>query len=471
MYVINHLIKTPLHLQLFEQVKKDILENYIVGDKLPSIRKVASLYNLSRTTVETAYSQLVVEGYIESYPKKGYMVEDIKVSTFKTKINHDNHKQNKETWIYDFNPVGLGKNTFPIKVWKRLFNKYIDENIDFSAYPSGQGEEGLRIEIAKYISKSRGVNCYPHQIIIGCGFTNSMEVLAKLLSPKYDTLSIENPGYNMATHAFKSHNYTINKVPIDKQGIKVDVLEKQTSRLVYVTPSHQYPTGVTMPVSNRYKLLDWAQKNDGIIIEDDCDSELSYVNRPIPSLQGLDKFGKVVYIGTFSKSLSASLRVSYMVLPEQLLELYHRHYTKVHSTVPLMMQITLEKFINEGHWERHLRKIRTLNRKKHNLMKSLLIKKLGDTMKIEAQGAGLSILINPNVHINKDKLKDLAKKEKIKIYFSQNLCGGDWDAICMGFAVFTEEEMEVAVEIFSRIWHQSKNNIEKSGSSSELKLL
>ncbi len=453
MYIINHLIKTPLHLQLFEEVKKDILENYIVGDKLPSIRKIASLYNLSRTTVETAYSQLVVEGYIESYPKKGFIVEDINASTFKTKINHDNQKENKKTWLYDFDPVGLGKNSFPIKIWKRLFNKYIDENIDFSAYPSGQGEEGLRIEIAKYISKSRGVNCYPHQIIIGCGFTNSMEVLAKLLSPKYDTLSIENPGYNMATHAFKSHNYTIKKVPIDKHGIKVDVLEKQTSSLVYVTPSHQYPTGVIMPISNRMKLLKWAQEKDALIIEDDYDSELSYENRPIPALQGLDSNDRVIYLGTFSKFLSASLRVGYMVLPNHLMAKYKTLFNATTASVSITTQKTLELFMNEGHWESHLRKIRTINRKKHNLMKKLLQDKLGSSMKIESQGAGLAILINPRVDFDWEKLKVEARKQKMKIYFAKDKSGGEWEAIRMGFGGFEEHEIEKAIEVFSQVWY------------------
>jgi len=456
MYIINQKIKTPLHIQLYEQVKIDIINNYKVGDKLPSIRKVASLYNLSRTTVESAYSQLVVEGFAESYPKKGYIVEDINTSTFKAKTNLDTQEEKKEEWLYDFDPTRLSKDAFPIKVWKRLFNKYIDESIDFGTYPNGQGEEGLRIEVAKYISKSRGVNCHAHQVIVGCGFINSMDVLAKIIHKKYDTLAIENPGYDTAANVFKSYGYEIKKIPIDKNGIKIDALEKEKSRLVYVTPSHQYPTGVTMPVSNRHKLLQWAEKYDGLIIEDDYDSELSYVNRPIPSLQGLDEFGRVIYMGTFSKSLSAPLRISYMVLPENLLDLYGSYYGKVFASVPLMMQKTMEMFMSEGHWDKHLRKMRTMNRKKHNLMKSLLVKKLGNTMKIETQGAGLSILINPTININIEKLKDLAKKERIKIYFAKSVCGGDWDAIRMGFGLSNETEIESAIDIFSSIWYQSK---------------
>lgn len=455
MYIINQNSKTPLHIQLYTQIKNDIIENYNIGDKLPSIRKVGSLYNLSKNTVENAYTQLVAEGYIESYPKSGYIVEDNKNFSFEQKIDIDANNEKKENWLYDFDPTRLSKDTFPIKVWKRLFNKYINESIDFGAYNKGQGEEGLRKEVAKYVSNSRGVNCYAHQIIIGCGFSNSMGLLAQLIQKKYHTLSIENPGYNIAARIFSSHGYNIKKMPIDKNGIKIDEIKKSKSKLIYVTPSHQYPTGVTIPVSNRHKLLELAEENDGLIIEDDYDSELSYINRPIPSLQGLDKFDRVVYIGTFSKSLSAPLRISYMVLPERLLDLFHNHYYHVFSNVPIMMQKTLEMFMKEGHWDRHLRKIRTMNRKKHNLMKSLLIEKLGKSMKIEVQGSGLSILINPTINLNIEKLKKLAIEKRIKIYFADKVCGGDWNAIRMGFGVFNENEIENAVEIFSSIWYEA----------------
>lgn len=456
MYIIKQNIKKPLHIQLYEQIKKDIIENYTIGDKLPSIRKIASLYNLSKNTVETAYSQLVAEGYIESYPKSGYIVEDTNADSFKPKNKvEDLKEEEKDVWLYNFDPTCLSSDTFPLKLWKRLFNKYIDESLNFGKYSNGQGEHGLRVEIAKYISKSRGVNCAAQQIIIGNGFPDSIGLLAKIIDKKYDTLAIENPGYYIAGNVFKSFGFNIKKIGLDNNGIKVDELKKEKSNLVYVTPSHQYPTGTTMPVSRRHKLLEWAEENDGLIIEDDYDSELSYVNRPIPSLQGLDKFDRVVYIGTFSKSLSAALRVSFMVLPEHLMSLYNEDSTRIFPSVPLMIQKTLEKFMSEGHWERHLRKIRTLNRKKHNLMKSLLVEKLGNTMKIETQGAGLSILINPIVDIDLEKLKELAKKERIKIYFAKDVCGGDWDAIRMGFGGFKEDEIEDAVTSFSIIWNKS----------------
>ena len=284
----------------------------------------------------------------------------------------------------------------------------------------GKGEEGLREEIAKYlITESRGVKCSQEQIVICGGFSDSMGLLAKLVKPKYDSFAMENPGYHVARRVYEEYSYKVEKIRIDKNGIDLDMLDKSNAKIVYITPSHQYPTGVSMPISNRLKLLEWAKKEDAIIIEDDYDSELRYSSRPIPSLQGLDNFDRVVYMGTFAKSLSPALRVSYMVLPNHLLPLYKESYDAHFPRVALTTQKTLQLFMSEGHWERHLRKIRTLNKKKHNLMRDLLKEKLGDTMEILSQGGGLAILIHPTVAFDWEKFKELAEKEKIKLYFRQ----------------------------------------------------
>lgn len=464
MYILDKLSQKPLYIQLYEQLKKDIIETYKIGDKLPSVRKMSSTYNLSKTTVESAYSQLVAEGYIESYPNSGFRVEDTNEIKFETnKISELIHTDKNVDWLYDFYPARLSKDSFPLKLWKRLFTKYINEELDFGGYSNLQGEIGLRKEIAKYLKESRGVNCNENQIIIECSFNQSMGIIANIFKKINHTIfAIENPGYFIAKGIFEDYGFNIKKISLDNNGIKIEELEKSKSKLVYITPSHQYPTGVTMPISNRHKLLNWAKENDGFIIEDDYDSELNYINRPIPSLQGLDNHSRVIYLGTFSKSLSAALRVSYLVLPINLMQIYQKEYKNSHSNVPLMTQKVLEKFISEGHWDKHLRKIRTLNRKKHNLMKSELIKKLGKTMQIETQGAGLAILINPTVDIDLEKLKKLAIEQRIKIYFAKDVSGGTWDAIRMGFGGFEENEIEKAVELFSKIWYQSINKIKKT---------
>ncbi|WP_415251041.1 PLP-dependent aminotransferase family protein [Sulfurimonas sp.] len=459
MYLIDQSSKTALHIQLYEEIKNDIILHCSVGDKLPSIRKVASTYNLSKTTVESAYRQLYAEGYVDSIPKSGYVVIDTYFDGFEsTQINTPTLETKKTEYKYDFFPARLSKDSFPLKLWKRLFAKAIDDSLDFGAYHDGQGELGLRNEIAKYIIKSRGVKCTPKQIIICGGFSDSMELLAKMVKNKYSNFAIENPGYHIARSVFEAYDYKIDKIGVHTNGIDINALESSDAKLVYITPSHQYPTGVSIPISNRLKLLEWAKREDGLIIEDDYDSELSYINRPIPSLQGLDKHDKVVYLGTFAKSLSPALRVSYMVLPHHLLPTYKENFDSHFPRVALTTQKTLELFMAEGHWERHLRKIRTINKKKHNLMRDLLKQKLGTSMKILSQGAGLSILIHPTIPFDLDKLKNLAEESKLKIYFAKERSGGDFEAIRMGFGGFSEEEIVLAVEAFVGVWKEVLSN-------------
>ena len=448
--------KEPLHIQLYEALKKDIITNYSMGEKIPSIRKIASTYNISKNTVENAFSQLVVEGYIDSNPKSSYIVTDIKTNNYDIE---DNEKvetpEIKEALLYDFFPARLEKDSFPLKLWKRLFNKAIDNTIDLGAYSNNQGEEGLRIQIAKYLNSSRAVKCKPSQIVLGNGFTDSMGLLAMMLNKNNTSIATEDPGYHVLRKVFENHNYKIDKIPVNKNGIILDELEKTKSKLLYITPSHQYPTGVTIPIANRKKLLQWAKKQDAYIIEDDYDSELSYYNRPIPSLQGLDNNQRVIYTGTFSKALSPAIRISYMVLPTSLLEIFKNRFSYHGSRVCLITQKTLEKFMQDGYWDKHLRKIRTQNKKKHNLMKKLLEEKLHNTIKIETQGGGLAILINPTVALNWKKLDSLAKKEKMCLYYAKQRCGDNWQAIMMGFGAFKEEEIEKAIDTFSILWFKS----------------
>lgn len=453
MYHISQNNKTPLHIQLYNEIKKDIIENYKAKDKLPSLRKLASQYNVSKNTVESAYSQLLVEGYIQNNYKSAYTVTDMYFSKFgANKSTNIIKEEPEEEYLYDFFPARLSKDSFPLKLWKRLLVKVMDETLDFGAYSSGQGEFGLRAEIAKYIIKSRAVKCQVNQIIICAGFADSLGLLAKMIHKKYDTVAIENPGYYIVKKVFDSFGYKTKKIDLDKNGLKLESLKNSQSKLVFTTPSHQYPTGITMPISHRLKLLLWAKEMDALIIEDDYDSELTYENRPVPSLQGLDNNDRVVYLGTFSKSLSPALRVSYMVLPNHLIPIYQNLFDVNFSRVSLIIQKTLELFMREGHWDRHLRKIRTINKKKHNLMKSLLEEKLGNTMKIESQGGGLAILINPTVKFDWDKLKQEAKKQKIKLYFAKEKSGGEWEAIRMGFGGFNEDEIVKAIKVFRMIW-------------------
>ena len=276
MYILDTKSKNPLHIQLYQSIKEDIITNYKIGDKLPSIRKVATLYNLSKNTVESAYSQLYAEGYVESRAKSGYYVSELFFDSFDNDAT-TSHAVNAtpKTYKYDFFPAQLHKEDFPLKTWKRLFNKVITQKTDFGSYPTGQGELALREAIAKYLQSSRGVVCDAKDIIITHGFSDSMELIAKLAKTRYKHFAQEIPGYHIAHKVFDAYGYSISPIGVDEKGICIDELQQSQAQIVYITPSHQYPTGATMPVANRLKLIAYMQSIKGLIIEDDYDSELA----------------------------------------------------------------------------------------------------------------------------------------------------------------------------------------------------
>lgn len=451
MYMLDGSSDIPLHIQLYEALKQTITTELQAGAKLPSIRKISQEYKISKNTVESAYNQLYAEGYIESRPKSGYYVTEANHQPFAVPEPIAIDDCPGPIYRYDFFPARLSHSSFPLKLWKRLFAKAVNETIDFGAYHDGQGEYGLRTEIARYLTLSRGVRCDPAQVVVGGAFVDSVNIIADLLRDDLQHMAIENPGYAVPRVVFERYGYDVMPIPVDENGLRIDELDRSGARAVYITPSHQYPTGVAMPVSNRLKLLAWAKERKGFILEDDYDSELTYRSRPIPALQGLDTDDRVIYIGTFSKALSPALRITYIVLPHRLLERYkafHGHFPRVSLTT----QKTLEVFLKEGHWERHLRKIRNLNRKKHDLMKQMLINYLGDQIDIISEGGGLCINIRPRTPMDFDLLRQKAENAGLKLYYTNDCSLMGWEAVRMGFGGFETHEIEPAVKAFAEVW-------------------
>ena len=454
MYILDSNSKVPLHKQLYEQLKEDITNNLKVGDKFPSIRKLASTYNISKTTVQNAYSQLYAEGYIDSQEKSGYYVCEVLFDVNVKQNVKQNGKESKDVYKYDFFPAQLHSSDFPLKVWKRLFNKVVNQDVNFGAYPDAKGELDLREQIALYLQSSRGVNAKAINIIITHGFADSMELIAKLLKEKYSYFAIESPGYHLARRVFANYNYKVTHIAVNQDGLDIDNLSISSAKIVYITPSHQYPTGVVMPVYKRVKLLELMSQRDGVIIEDDYDSELAYYNHPIPSLQGLDNSDRVIYLGTFAKALSPAIRVGYMVVPNWFLDEFTKSYDAHFGRVSVATQLTLAKFIKDGHFERQIRKVRTINKKKHNVMLNA-IKKYCKNYKIVAQGAGLAILITPTKSFDYEKLQKLANNNHLKIYLTQNVTNSNFKAVRLGFGGFKLDEIDNAIYEFSKIWKDS----------------
>jgi len=454
MYKLDSKTEKALHIQLYEALKDDIINNLKVGDKLPSIRELCSNYNISKTTVQNAYNQLYAEGYIDSIPKKGYFVSELLECQFSPKISATS-KESKKQYRYDFSPTKHHKSYFPIKIWKRLSHKALNLDLDFASYSNGQGELALREEIAKYLQNSRGVKARASNIVISSGFITAITLVAKLLKQKYANFAIESPGYYITENIFKEYGYKISKISLNMGGINLDELSKSDAKVVYITPSHQYPTGLVMPISKRQRVIELMHKKDGYIIEDDYDSELNYQSRPIPSLHGLDNYDRVIYVGTFAKALSPALRVTYMHLSDELLKAFKLSYDSHFCSVNIHTQKTLELFLKEGYFNRHLRKIRAQNKKKHNLMIKCLKSELGCSFEFVAKGAGLAILIYPKGSFNWQKFKELLEKESIKVYFASLCNTSNFEAIRLGFGNFDLDEIPKAIKAFAKVWKGS----------------
>ena len=316
--------------QIYEYIKEEIRKGSLAaGTRLPSTRILAEHLKISRSTSQMAYDQLVSEGYIETIPCKGYFVlkidELVEVEP-ETKMGFLVEPEQQEAELdLDFSPRGIDLTSCPYNAWRKVTRTTLmDDDKEMFLTGSPQGEPGLREAIRGYLHSARGVNCTADQIIIGAGSEYLMMLLTQILGTGR-TIAMENPTYRQAYRVFESLGCQMKPVEMDAHGMTVRLLEESGADIAYVMPSHQYPTGVVMPVKRRQELLSWAGRGEKrYLIEDDYDSEFRYRGKPVPALQGMDIQGKVIYMGTFSKSIAPAIRVGYLVLPAPLLAVYKR---------------------------------------------------------------------------------------------------------------------------------------------------
>jgi GntR family transcriptional regulator/MocR family aminotransferase len=453
-----------LYEQIYEYIRQEIQQGKVsVGERLPSTRALADHLQVARSTVEMAYAQLLSEGYIESRPYKGYFVAKVEelfqfLENQETKryraVNEENEERGPKITC-DFSPTKIDMSKFPFSVWKKISKNILsDSNAQLFSQGDAQGDLELRETIAKYLHSSRGVNCRPEQIVVGAGSDYLLMLLEKILGEKV-RIAMENPTYLRAYKIFHSFGYPITTVDVDENGMKVTSLKETDAKLVYVMPSHQYPTGVVMPIGRRNELLKWAAKNqERYLIEDDYDSEFRYKGKPIPSLQASDKNGKVIYMGTFSKSIAPAIRVAYMVLPDSLLERYREHCYFYSTTVSRIDQRILDEFIKEGYFERYLNKMRKVYRDKHDLLlKSLEV--FEGKFEISGENAGLHILMTSKCGESEDVLIGKAAEQAVKVYGLSESCIGtekDSSTVILGYGGLTETEITDGVKKLAKAW-------------------
>lgn len=461
MLTINKKSDTPLYEQLYEQFKQQILSgNMVAGQRLPATRELASEYQLSRNTVINAYRQLEVEGYIKPITGSGYYVENLnsyKIALPKADSFPAIPKQTAKPYDYTFAYGNLDYNCYHSKAWRKcILNAYDSlSSKDSIAYEEPQGFSGLRHILGGYLYLSRGVKCSAEQIIFTSGHQQSMNIIANLFDSSDWGFAMEDPGYNGTRQVMEQNNFHIEPVPVENDGISIDVIQPLFHTLLCVTPSHQFPFGSVLPISKRLQLLEWAKKNNGYIIEDDYDSELRYHNHPIPSLQSIDSSDRTIYLGTFSKSLSPDLRIAYMVLPVHLLTHFREKYLYANCPVPSLLQLTLAEYIENGEYQRHINAMRTYYRKKHDYIRNYVKENLSGKAVLLGEDAGLHFVLSVQTKRNQTELiKEFAQK-RIQIYptepfwINKTLC--PQNQLLLGFSAIPLAQLPKAMENLSKV--------------------
>lgn len=452
--------KTPIYLQIYKYIKHEISQGTIsVGTRLPSHRNLASQLNISRITVESAYQQLIAEGYVESKPKRGIFVAEVDIDIIQKSESIASHKTKntiEELYDYDCSQGLIDQTAFPITNWKRALHETLCQYEDkLFSKEDPQGEFVLREHISKYLYHARGVHSSPDQIIIGAGTQPLLWLLLQLLGSKKE-YGIENPGFHRITAMIQSSGLPVHPISLDDKGIRISALRESRSNVAYVTPSHQFPLGMIMPLSRRLELLRWANDCEGYIIEDDYDGEFRYVGKPIPSLQGLDSKERVIYMGTFSKSFLPSLRMGYIVLPPHLLKIYKELEGKFKQTVSTIQQLAFATFIHNGDWERHLNRSRTLYKRKHTLLVKSIKNEMESRVQILGEQSGLHIVLHVHNGMNEQELIHAAATERIKLYplsiydSIHNLTDSSY--VSLGFGSIPEDRIETIVKLLKKAW-------------------
>ncbi|MGN0438485.1 MAG: PLP-dependent aminotransferase family protein [Lachnospiraceae bacterium] len=461
--------KEPIYEQIYKQIRKEIIEGRIpCGTKLPSTRGLAANLLVSRSTIDMAYGQLVSEGYIEAVPQKGYFVSNLEtlyeegIEVFVEDEEEKIVRENSENCI-DFSLSGVDMDYFPYHNWRKLMKEsLIDDNKELFLSGNHQGDYELRKTICNYIHQSRGVNCKPSQILIGAGSDYMLLLLSHILGENQH-VAMENPAYKQAYTIFDSVGYQTTFISLDEQGPMLEPIEQCGANLLYVTPSHQFPSGMVMSVNRRRNILSWSVKEPGrYIIEDDYDSEFRYYGKPIPSLQSQDPFERVIYMGTLSKVIAPGIRLSYMVLPEPLLQKYKKRCSFYFSTVSRIDQLVIGKFFEEGYFERHLNRMRKIYKNKHDLLIREL-KGISMPIVIKGENAGLHIVVQfgaktkQAMEIEK-KIVDLSKQNHVIVYPISDYYLQEESRIpslLIGFAKLKEDEIMKGISILKDVWSKS----------------
>jgi GntR family transcriptional regulator/MocR family aminotransferase len=430
---------------------------------------LAQQYHIARITVTQAYDQLQLEGYVISQVGAGTFVADglqgeVGVTAFQPTFSVWGKRVMEASEVeprsgmrpqIDF---GFGRSyphIFPYDIWRRLLARYLStDDVMLSRYGSVAGFYPLREALADYLSRLRGVRCTPEQVVVVSGAQQALDILSRLLLTANDEVLVESPGYAAAYELFKTHGARLVGLPVDEHGFPAEKIPTTSrARLVFVTPSNQFPSGGSMLLPRRTALLQWARQQEALIIEDDYDGELRYDGRPLTALQGLDGDGRVVYLGTFSKVLFPALRLSYIVLPPTLVDPFVRAKALVDRGAPTLTQAAVADFITEGHFERHLRHLRKAYGQRRQVLIQALNHHFPNQVCCSEVAAGLHVMLYLRPDWNEKEVVSKAAQAGVGLYpgAPYHLEQSPPPSILLGFSGLTEAEIEEGIARLSSV--------------------
>lgn len=408
--------RVPLHRQIYDEWRRGILAGrFKPGDRMPSTRELAEALRVSRATVTVAYDQLVAEGYLEGHRGSGtFVCHELPERPLASLATDDGRRSGAVSRLSEYvsrlapvptrppmpaGAINLSSNDpdstlFPFAVWNRLVRQHLRRRSPrlYGYASDGAGHERLREALASYLRRSRAVRCRAEQVVIASGSQQALDLCARVLVDLGDRVTVEEPGYHGARQLFAAAGARVRPVAVDADGLCVSSIPLSVG-LVHVTPSHQFPTGVSLSLARRLELLAWARSKRAFVIEDDYDSEFRYGGAPLPSVQGLDEAARVVYVGTFSLAMFPGLRLGYLVLPSALVEPFTRAKWYADRHTAYLEQAALVDFIREGHLERHIRRMRRVYKRRREVLLGALDRHFGERATVVGDAAGVHVVV------------------------------------------------------------------------------
>lgn len=462
-YDIDERGQQSLYEFIYNCIKNDIINGrFTSGEKLPSKRQFAKDHGISVITVENAYAQLLTEGYIYALEKRGYFVSDIgKNYILNENISEPNQaiipssSNDQEDWLVDFKSNYAMYDKFPFNTWSKVMRQtLLDNEQNFLKSPDHNGVYELRAAIAKHLENFRGLRISPENIVIGAGTEYLYSLIVQLFGHSR-MIAVEDPGHTKISRIYESNGVKCLHIKVDEHGMDEDALMKTNAIAAHISPSHHFPTGRIMPASRRHNLINWARENNRYIIEDDYDSEFRFSGRPIPTMASIDP-NRVIYLNTFSKTLVPSIRVAYMVLPNQLMERFREKFGFYSSTVSSFEQYTLANFISGGYYERHINRMRNYYREYRNTIISTIKKSpICDKVTIEEDKSGLHFILKINADIDDEIFAERLREMRINISSVSSYCHNNYKEFehrfIINYSAVKQEELALALENMNQL--------------------